>query len=125
MLRHEVQLKVRTLVLLRDLNPTKLMVTASKQSAYRGGRCVELPEADIRTDVFLQQSKQLLVELQSCILCSGGHILRYNQHITGANIRTCSCYLQQSVCPPSQLYVSMSRANRTVTATASLDKRQF
>ena len=74
-------------------------------------RCVGLPQrrTSERTS-FLQQSKQLRVELQNLILCSGGHSLWYNQHITGANIRTCPGCLQQSVCPPSQLYVSVSRA---------------
>ena len=97
-LRHEGQLEGRTLLLLQDVN------CDSKQTGL-------LPQRQTAEQTpFLQQSKQLRVGLQSCILCSGGHSLRYIQHFTGANIRTCSGYLQQAVCPPSQLDISMSRA---------------
>jgi len=87
-------------------------------------RCVGLPQrrTSERTS-FLQQSKQLRVELQNLILCSGGHSLWYNQHITGANIRTCpGCllFVLRHSCT-SACHVP----DRTVTTTALLSKRQF
>jgi hypothetical protein len=94
-------------------------------------RCVELPQRRTSERMsFLQQSKQLWVELQRSILCSGGHSLRYNQHITTntAQVRT----FELARAPFNSLFVlshscssACHVANRTVTTTALLSKRQF
>jgi len=57
-------------------------------------------------------------------LCSGGQSLRHNKHIAGANIRTCSGYRQQSVCAPSRLFVSVSRAKQPNSSSNSFVKQQ-